>query len=160
MPIELTLLLLTTTANGAPAIAQHFLGQRFAYPIDGGLRLKDGYRLLGSSKTWRGLVTSVVATIALSLLLSFPWRLGLFIAVCAMLGDALSSLVKRRLGMPAKGHAPVLDQVPESLLPLLAVRPALDLSWLSIVVVVSAFVTAHLILSRLMFRLHIRDRPY
>lgn len=160
MSIELTLLLLTTVANGAPAIVQHFLGQRFAYPMDSGVRLKDGRHLLGSSKTWRGLVTSVIATITLCLVLSFPWKLGLIIALCAMLGDALSSLIKRRLRIPPKGHAPVLDQVPESLFPMLAVQPVLNLSWLSIIAVVSAFVAVHLILSPLLFRLHVRDRPY
>jgi CDP-2,3-bis-(O-geranylgeranyl)-sn-glycerol synthase len=160
MPIELYLLLLTTVANGAPAIVRNFFGRRFVFPLDGGLRLKDGQPLFGSSKTLRGLAASVVATAALAALLGFPWDLGALISVCAMVGDAISSFIKRRLRMPPKGHAPVLDQVPESLLPLLAVQPALDLSWLSIGVVVSAFVAVHLILSPLLFRLHIRDRPY
>ena len=160
MPIELDLLLYTTVANGAPAIARNLLGRRFAYPIDGGMRLSDGSPLLGSSKTWCGLVAAVIATVGLSLVLNFPWKLGLVIAVGAMLGDAISSFIKRRLRIPPKGHAAVLDQVPESLFPLLAVQPALGLSWPSIIAVVSAFVAVHLILSRLLFWLHVRDRPY
>nr|MBS0019071.1 CDP-archaeol synthase [Gammaproteobacteria bacterium] len=160
MPIELNLLLLTTVANGAPAIVRNFFGRQFAFPLDGGIRLKDGQPLFGSSKTLRGLAASVIATAALAPLLGVPWKLGALIALCAMVGDAMSSFIKRRLRMPPKGHAPVLDQVPESLLPLLAVQPALGLSWSSIIIVVSAFVAVHLILSPLLFRLHIRDRPY
>jgi hypothetical protein len=160
MPIELDLLLLTAVANGAPAIVRNLFGQRFAYPIDADMHLTNGQPVLGPSKTWRGLAASAIATAALAPLLGFPWKLGVLIAVCAMLGDALSSFIKRRLRIAPKGHAPVLDQVPESLLPLLAVQSALSLSWLSIVVVVSAFVAVHLTLSPLLFRLHIRDRPY
>lgn len=160
MLIELKLLLFTTVANGAPAIMRNVFGQRFAYPIDGGLCLIDGKRLLGASKTWRGLGASVIATVGLALLIDFPWKLGLIIAVCAMLGDIISSFIKRRLAIPPKGHAPLLDQVPESLLPLVAVQSALDLSWLSVMAVVGAFVALHLILSPLLFWLHIRDRPY
>lgn len=92
--------------------------------------------------------------------MSFSWEVGALIAVGAMLGDAMSSFTKRRLQIPSKGQAPILDQVPESLLPLLLVQPALELSWWSIIVVVSAFVAVHLILSPLLFRLHVRDRPY
>lgn len=160
MLIELQLLLLTTVANGAPAIVRRLLGRRFAQPIDAGMRLGDGQPVLGPSKTWRGLAIAVIATVALASLLDLPWEAGVFIGVGAMLGDALSSFVKRRLRIPPKGQAPLLDQVPESLVPLLAVQPMLNLSWQSIVAMVSAFVVIHLILSPLLFRLHIRDRPY
>lgn len=160
MCIELKLLLLTIVANGAPAIVRNLLGPRLARPIDGGGCFKDGTPVLGSSKTWRGIGASVVATVALSLVLSFPWKLGLVIAVCAMLGDIISSFIKRRLRIPPKGHAPILDQVPESLIPLLAVQPAVQIPWVNMVAVVAAFVALHLILSPLLFRLHVRDRPY
>lgn len=160
MCIELKVLLLTAVANGAPPVARNLLTTRFAQPLDGGVRFLDGQPLLGSSKTLRGILAAVLATAATALLLGLSWQIGVTIAVCAMLGDLLSSFIKRRLRIAPAGHAPLLDQVPESLFPLLAVRAILELSWVSILAVVIAFLLLHRMLSPLLFRLHIRDRPY
>jgi hypothetical protein len=53
-----------------------------------------------------------------------------------------------------------LDQIPEALLPLLLVQDRLDLSWWDITVLLTAFVALQIGLSRLLFLLGIRDRPY
>jgi len=45
-------LLLLITANGSPVIIRKILSERLLIPIDNGCILKDGYRLLGSTKTW------------------------------------------------------------------------------------------------------------
>jgi len=77
-----------------------------------------------------------------------------------MVGDLLSSFVKRRLDRRPSSQAIGIDQIPEALLPLLACRAALGLGLLDIVVVVAAFFVGELVVSRLLFRLHIRDEPY
>jgi CDP-2,3-bis-(O-geranylgeranyl)-sn-glycerol synthase len=77
-----------------------------------------------------------------------------------MAGDLLSSFTKRRLGRPASSRAIPIDQIPESLLPLLACYTALDLSYLDVLVGVLVFLIGGLLLSRVLFRLHVRDRPY
>ena len=77
-----------------------------------------------------------------------------------MAGDLLSSFAKRRLGRPSSSQALGLDQVPESLLPLLACRVPLGLGWLDVAVLVGVFLVGELLVSRLLYRLHIRDRPY
>ncbi|MGB3390431.1 MAG: CDP-archaeol synthase [Pseudaminobacter sp.] len=84
----------------------------------------------------------------------------MLIGFTAMAGDMLSSFVKRRLRLAPSAMAPGLDQVPESLLPLLAVRNLLGLSILDVAVGVAAFWAGELIVSRLLYALHIRDRPY
>ncbi len=56
------LLLLLAVANGTPVIVKKLLGDFLAYPLDGGMTFYDNRPLLGSSKTIRGIVTSVVAT--------------------------------------------------------------------------------------------------
>ena len=61
--------------------------------------------------------------------------------------------------MPS-GRATGLDQIPESLLPLLAVQGELDLSLLQIGAITAAFFVLELPLARLAFRLGLRDRPY
>jgi len=46
---------------------------------------------------------------------------GLVFSLAALLGDSVTSFIKRRLGLVSGGHAPGLDQALESLLPLLVV---------------------------------------
>ena len=48
------LLLLLIVANGAPILVAWRLGPRWAWPLDAGLVLGDGHRLLGESARGRG----------------------------------------------------------------------------------------------------------
>jgi CDP-2,3-bis-(O-geranylgeranyl)-sn-glycerol synthase len=77
-----------------------------------------------------------------------------------MTGDLFSSFVKRRLRLEPHAQAFGLDQVPEALVPLLLVRDHLGLAWLEIAALLTAFVALQLVLSRLLFMLGARDRPY
>ena len=77
-----------------------------------------------------------------------------------MAGDLVSSFIKRRLGRPPSTRAIGLDQIPESLLPLLACKLPLLLSWMDIFAGVVLFLVGELLLSRLLYRAHIRDQPY
>lgn len=158
--IELLLLLLLIVANGSPVVAHMFFGSALAKPLDGGLVLTDGHRLLGPSKTVRGLLTALSTTTVLALLLGFAWYIGPIIAAFAMLGDALSSFVKRRLGLPSHAMALALDQIPESLFPLLACKPLLGLSWTQVWVLTIGFVLSALLISRLLYHLGVRHHPY
>jgi CDP-2,3-bis-(O-geranylgeranyl)-sn-glycerol synthase len=158
--LDLQLLVLLTLANGTPVIAKKVFGARLAWPLDGGLGFIDRRPLLGRSKTVRGIVLAVLAAVLGGALLGPGWRIGLAVGALAMVGDLLSSFVKRRLDRRPSSQAIGIDQIPEALLPLLACRAALGLGLLDIVVVVAAFFVGELVVSRLLFRLHIRDEPY
>ncbi len=158
--LEIELILLLMTANGAPIIFRWLSGARYAWPLDAGLKLADGHPLFGASKTLRGVLAALLCTTLLAWLMGWPPLLGLLFAAMAMLGDLLASLIKRRLAIPASGMAPGLDQIPESLLPLLAVRGVLELSWLQIILIVLAFIVLDYLLSFILYRLHIRQHPY
>ena len=123
----LKLLLMLFAANGAPVLATRVLDGHGAWPVDGGRHWCDGRPLFGPSKTWRGLVMALLAAGSLAPLLGWPVGVGLAIGVGAMAGDLLSSFVKRRLGRPSSSQALGIDQIPEALLPLLAVRETLAL---------------------------------
>ena len=153
-------LVLLSIANGAPVLAKKLLGDHLARPIDGGARFADGRPWLGSSKTIRGLVVSIVATTAVAPIVGIPWKLGLLAAVAAMAGDLIASFIKRRLGYASSAMALGLDQIPESLLPALALMPFLRLSLWDITAIVLIFSVATPILSRLLFRLGVRDQPH
>lgn len=154
------LLLLLAVANGTPVFVKKLLGDFLAYPLDGGMKFPDGRALLGSSKTIRGIATSMAATAACAPVFGLPSTTGLIVAVTAMSGDLLSSFVKRRLGYASSSRAWGLDQIPESLLPAIACMGLLEITVVDIVLVVTLFIVGEMLLSRLLFRLHIREQPY
>jgi hypothetical protein len=158
--VVLKLLTLLTVANGAPVFAKNVLRDRFACPVDGGSRFVDQRRLFGPSKTVRGVVVSVVLTAACAPVLGLPWKVGATVGSLAMAGDLFSSFLKRRMALPAAAKATVLDQAPESLFPLLACRHALSLAVADIVVTMVVFFVGEIVVSRLLYKLHLRDRPY
>ena len=152
--------LLLALANGAPVLGKRLLGQAGAWPIDGGRSLKDGRRVLGKSKTWRGLLLGCLVPSVAAPWLGLTWRVGALFGVAAMAGDLLSSFIKRRVGVAASGRAPALDQLPESLLPLLVCRDALGLSFVEVLLCAAIFWGGNVGLSPLLHRLGVRDRPY
>jgi CDP-diglyceride synthetase len=154
------LLTLLAVANGTPVIAAKLLGKERATPLDGNATLSDGRPLFGSSKTLRGVILSVAITTACAPLIGLDWEVGFVVASGAMIGDLFSSFVKRRLGMSASSKFIGLDQIPESLLPLLVCMALLPLTPLSVAIATLLFFVGALVLSRVFFKLNIRDRPY
>lgn len=152
--------LLLSIANGAPVIAKKIFGDRLAFPLDAGALFLDGGPVLGRSKTIRGVLVSVFATSAAAPLLGLNLGQGAVVAALAMIGDLFSSFVKRRLQLPPSAQAIGLDQMPESLLPLAVCRILLGLGWIEVAVATGIFIVGELIVSRLLFALHIRDQPY
>jgi hypothetical protein len=158
--LSLKLVVLLTVANGIPAIAWRVFGERFNEPVDGGITFIDRQPIFGDSKTIRGIVLSLVATTASAPVIGLEWVIGLLIGGVAMLGDLGSSFLKRRFNMPPGSRATGIDQIPECLLPTLAIRSTLGLGVLDIFFVVAVFFFGHITLSHLFFRWKIRNRPY
>jgi len=154
------LLALLALANGSPVIAKRIFGENYAVPIDGNARFVDGRALLGPSKTIRGVVVSLLVTALGAILLGLQLWPGLLVASTAMAGDLLSSFLKRRLHLAPSSKATGLDQIPESLFPLLACRSVLSLTALDIAVGCAIFFVGEILLSRLFFWLRLRERPY
>jgi len=156
----LQLMVLLTLANGAPVVAKKIVGSHFALPLDFGSTFFDGRPLFGPSKTFRGIVVAVLAAAIGAPLMGLDPMVGITAAAAAMAGDLFSSFVKRRLNRPPSSQALGLDQIPESLLPMLACRDALSLTAVDVVLGVGVFFAGELVLSRLLFRAHLRDEPY
>jgi CDP-2,3-bis-(O-geranylgeranyl)-sn-glycerol synthase len=154
------LLLLIIIANGAPIILRALMGSKLDFALDLGYRLPDREPLFGCSKTWRGVVGAFVFTPIAAILLGYSLSTGAMVAVYAVCGDLVSSFTKRRLGMAPSSMAPLLDQVPESLLPALMLKQRFNLDFHSILILVSMFVVVELVLSYILFKLGIRKRPY
>jgi len=95
-------------------------------PIDFGRTLRDGERVFGDGKTWRGLAGGIAGSVAVGLVLSTladlvapAWSFGALptaglasalLASGALLGDLLGAYVKRRMHKPRGAKAPGLDQ--------------------------------------------------
>ena len=158
--IVLQFLILLMLANGTPVIAKKILGSRYIYPLDCHLTLPDGRPVFGRSKTIRGVALAVLVTTASAPIIGLSWKIGLVVGSFAMAGDLFSSFCKRRLGLPPSSRASGLDQIPESLLPLLACRDLLGLAAADIAACVVLFVVGEVVLSRVLFALRLRDRPY
>lgn len=154
------LLTLVAVANAIPVFAKKLFGPATAWPLDGGVTLPDGRPLFGASKTVRGVVLSLLLTPVVAMLIGLDWQVGLVVAGSAMAGDLVSSFLKRRMGFHPSSQAIGLDQIPESLLPLLAARWLLPVTLVDVLVGTALFLVGSLVVSRLLFKLNVRDTPY
>jgi hypothetical protein len=156
----LQLMALLTVANGTPLIAKKMFGCYFAHPVHAGITFFDQRPLFGSSKTLRGILLSIPITTVSAPLVGVDPAVGTLVATAAMAGDLFSSFMKRRLNLPPSSQALGLDQVPESLFPLLACRFSLSLTAADIALGIVIFFVGELALSRVLYKAHLRDEPY
>lgn len=158
--LTIKILFLLLLANGTPVIVKKLLRSRWAYPLDGGRKFVDGKALFGNSKTIRGIISSVLVTSAGAALIGYSIQTGILFAAASLSGDLVSSFIKRRLNIPPSSRALGLDQLPESILPLIICWQALELNIPTAMTIVLIFFWGELVLSLILFRLNIRDHPY
>jgi CDP-diglyceride synthetase len=144
LPTWLRAFVLLGAAHAAPWAAGYFFGHRLDAPIDAGVTLTDGRRLLGDHKTWRGLVAAVLACAVAAMILGYSVTLGIAFASLALAGDAASSLIKRRLRLQPGAEFPGLDQIPEALTPLLALAAPLGIDARTVWILTGVFLLADL----------------
>jgi len=75
-------MLLMIVANLMPWALGRTCGSWWAAPLDFGVTLRDGRRLLGSHKTWRGLGAAIVGCAITAGMLRLHWWLGVEFACC------------------------------------------------------------------------------
>jgi CDP-2,3-bis-(O-geranylgeranyl)-sn-glycerol synthase len=141
------LVVLLIIANGTPALLGLVLGPRWNRPLDNNRQFPDNRPLLGPSKTFRGLFSAIVVTGLLAPLFELSMLEGASFALLAMLGDICSSFIKRRLGFASSRSVPLLDQLPESILPLWGLQTVLGASGSEMALAVAIFIVIDLLLS-------------
>jgi CDP-2,3-bis-(O-geranylgeranyl)-sn-glycerol synthase len=158
-------------------------------PMDfGRIWPRDGRRVLGTSKTWSGLLfggfvgipfclleawlillappnLALVPVLAPTVLAAVP--LAALLTFGAMTGDALGSFIKRRLGRPSGGRAILLDQMPFVLVPIgigLLVYPALFLevfgNWAAVLWLLVYTLGLHAAFNWVGFKLGLKKVPW
>lgn len=132
-------LLLVCAVNSAPWIAGRILGARGSAPLDCGLRLRDGERLFGTHKTWRGLAAGVLVGAFAGWAMGLGTVVGGLAGVAGLSGDAVSSAIKRRFRLRPGSEILGLDQLPEALLAVAVLAHPLGLGGLEVAIVALAF---------------------
>ncbi|SPD72737.1 putative Ser/Thr phosphatase-family protein [uncultured Desulfobacterium sp.] len=112
-------LILILAINGVPALLGRIFPGNAGVPLDRNYSLSDGLPILGIHKTIRGLLSGVLTGGIFGYLIGLSLVMGLCVGLLSMMGDILSSFIKRRLGLPEGTDVAILDQVFEGGFPLL-----------------------------------------
>lgn len=167
-------------ANVMPIFASKMpILRRYNAPMDCGLTLR-GKRLLGEHKTWRGLLTGIIAgTLALFiqqlLVHHFSWfteynqevnyaNLPLFLVgplfgIGALGGDAVKSFFKRQLNIaPGKTWFP-FDQLDYIVGGALATAPFVNLRWSQYAWIALVWLIVHVLSTVTGYFLHLKEQP-
>ena len=116
-------------ANLLPPLASLLTSDRFGWPVDGGVYWLDGRPLLGPHKTLRGVFAILVGGSLTFPLLGVRWDQAGLAALFVILGDLLTSFVKRRVGLESGATVVVFDQFFEGIWPAMYLGAVLDLAW-------------------------------
>lgn len=167
-------------ANMVPILAAKMPGiAGWTTPLDFGKTFR-GERIFGAHKTWRGLVSGIIAaTIVLFLqqvlVTNVGWLadltkqvnyadlpvliMGPLFAIGALGGDAIKSFFKRRVGVaPGRSWFP-FDQADYVLGAAIATAPFVTLTLWQFLWLLFIWTTASLVASYIGFLLHLKERP-
>jgi CDP-diglyceride synthetase len=142
-------LLLLVIANTVAWLAALIFGTELSAPLDFGITLRDGSRLLGDHKTWRGLVSAAVACAAVTQSFHLGLLRGAAFGTLALLGDAAASFIKRRLQFAPGTEVVGLDQLPEALVPLLILQRPLGLGLADCLLIAAIFAVLDIAVTKL-----------
>jgi uncharacterized protein len=151
--VAFKILLILLSANTAPILFGALFPKARRRPLDNGRRLADGRPLLGAHKTLWGLLSGIGAAGIIGFLLGVSLTMGLLIGLVSLLGDLLTSFLKRRLGLLEGETAHLFDHLLEGALPLLLCKPFFSISWALVLVILGLFITCGLLGSRILRQL-------
>lgn len=127
-------------ANLLPPLASLIFRDRFSRPLDGGMAWFDGRPLFGPHKTIRGILASILGGAAASPLLGVSWWAAGLAALLAMLGDLLSSFIKRRFSLHSGRNVVIVDQIFEALFPACFLTFHMDLALWQLLAALGCFI--------------------
>ncbi|WP_407413605.1 CDP-2,3-bis-(O-geranylgeranyl)-sn-glycerol synthase [Methanobrevibacter sp.] len=152
-------------------------------PVDFGKSDSNGNRWIGDGVTWRGVVagtligmitgaiqgyfgpylisefgqyiiTPIITDVSSGILIGFLLGFG------ALLGDALGSFLKRRLGIGRGKPAPILDQLDFIIVALILVSLVVKLNWQFIAIALLSTLAIHLLTNTGAYLLGLKDVWY
>ena len=155
-----------------PAYVANLSGLAFGggTPVDGGRECKDGRRLIGNRVTWKGLQNGTIIGTLVGVILGIIGTfygdlsaltggiidlhvygsifggliLGFLMAFGALLGDAVGSFLKRRIGLDRGAPAPLMDQLDFVIGALIFSLLVVQISWKFFIVIAVLSLVLHL----------------
>lgn len=152
-------------------------------PVDFGKTDKNGVRWIGDGVTWKGLIAGTIIGIITGLIQGFaaPYiisaygeyimtpiitnttngiLIGFLLGFGALLGDAIGSFLKRRIGIKRGESAPILDQLDFLVVALILVSFFVKMDLLFIVLSAILTLIIHLIANTCAYLLNLKDVWY
>ena len=152
-------------------------------PVDFGKSDKKGNRWIGNGVTWRGIIAGTIIGTITGIVQGYfgPYILqnynqyiitpiipnvtsgltiGFLLGFGALLGDALGSFLKRRIGIERGEPAPILDQIDFIIVSLILVSPFIKLNLLFIILAIVLTLIIHLITNTIAYLLGLKDVWY
>lgn len=186
MDIQMILITcLTTLYFILPAYFSNGAGLVFGggLPVDFGKSDSKGIRWIGDGVTWRGLIGGTIIGIITGIIQGFlaPYILanfgqyittpivtsipegiviGFLLGFGALLGDALGSFLKRRIGIGRGEPAPLLDQLDFLIVALILVSLVVKLDWIFIILAIVLTLIIHLLANTGAYLLGLKDVWY
>lgn len=168
-----------------PAYIANLSGLAFGgnTPLDMGNNFIDGRRIIGNGVTWKGFINGTIIGTAIGALQGvlginliqvtngiIPFTVygsiiegilvGFLLAFGALMGDAIGSFLKRRIGLKSGDPAPILDQldfVAGALLLISFIVP-LSIKFIAIIAIIS--IIFHVLANSIAYLLGIKDVWY
>ncbi|MBQ7927345.1 MAG: CDP-archaeol synthase, partial [Methanobrevibacter sp.] len=100
------------------------------------------------------IITPIITNIPQGILIGF------FLGFGALLGDAIGSFLKRRLGIGRGKPAPILDQLDFLIVALILVSFVVKLNWLFVIIAIVLTLAIHLIANSAAYLLGMKDVWY
>ena len=152
-------------------------------PVDFGKSDKKGNRWIGDGVTWRGFIAgTIIGTLTgavqgyfgpelmqtfgqyiitpIATDLHSGIMIGFLLGFGALLGDALGSFIKRRMGIGRGKPAPILDQLDFIIVALILVSLVVELNLLCVVLAIILTLFIHLIANTCAYLLGMKDVWY
>lgn len=152
-------------------------------PVDFGKSDKKGVRWIGNGVTWRGFIAgTIIGTLTgavqgyldpmiyaaygqyiivpIASNLTQGILIGFLLGFGALLGDAIGSFLKRRLGIGRGEPAPILDQLDFIIVALILVSPVAELNWIIVVLAIILTLIIHLVTNTCAYLLGLKDVWY
>lgn len=128
-------------------------------PLDGGENWYDGKPFLGSHKTFRGTVVGILAGLVIGALQTNTIG-GLAQGVGAILGDLLSSFLKRRWDVPPGDSSPLLDQLDFIVIAIILSFPFQNPTISQIILILIITVPIHYLMNYIAWLFKMKKNPW
>jgi CDP-2,3-bis-(O-geranylgeranyl)-sn-glycerol synthase len=128
-------------------------------PLDGGGNWFDGKPFLGSHKTFRGCVVGVLAGLVIGTIQANPMG-GFAQGIGAILGDLISSFLKRRWDIAPGESSPLLDQLDFIIVAIILSFPFQTSTISEIIAILIITVPIHYLMNYMSWLIKIKKNPW